>query len=154
MKPGDTVLTVSHSFIASANVVRYCQAEPFFVDIEPGTYNLDPAALAVALKEHFEFRGGEYWLKGPAPLLNNSFCPWQGPASAPGPAWGHHGGPPARHAGRYAGDLGLGPRISSPVVEDAACALGSRLAAADGGAGSPSAGPTGRWPASACTPAR
>src|SRR5262245_36757315 len=30
VKPGDTVLTVSHSFIASANSVRMCQAEPIF----------------------------------------------------------------------------------------------------------------------------
>src|SRR6267378_3831591 len=32
--PGDEVVTVSHSFIATANAVRYCGAEPVFVDID------------------------------------------------------------------------------------------------------------------------
>ena len=47
--PGDEVVTVSHSFIASANAVRYCGATPVFVDIEPGSYNLDPARPESAL---------------------------------------------------------------------------------------------------------
>jgi perosamine synthetase len=47
--PGDEVITVSHSFIATANVVRYCAATPVFVDVQPGTFNLDPALLAGAL---------------------------------------------------------------------------------------------------------
>ncbi len=47
--PGDEVITVSHSYIATANVVHYCGATPVFVDIEPGTFNLDPAQLELAL---------------------------------------------------------------------------------------------------------
>jgi perosamine synthetase len=43
--PGDEVVTVSHSFIATANVVRYCGAVPVFVDVRPDTFNLDPALV-------------------------------------------------------------------------------------------------------------
>ncbi len=42
---GDEVITVSHSYIASANSVRYCGAIPVFVDIEPGTFNMNPALI-------------------------------------------------------------------------------------------------------------
>ncbi len=45
IRPGDEVITVSHSFIATANSIRYCGAMPVFVDIDPGTCNLDPAHL-------------------------------------------------------------------------------------------------------------
>src|ERR1051325_2913328 len=47
--PGDEVITVSHSFIATANSIRYCGARPIFVDIEPDTFNLNPRLLGDAL---------------------------------------------------------------------------------------------------------
>jgi dTDP-4-amino-4,6-dideoxygalactose transaminase len=47
--PGDEVVTVSHSFIATANAVRYCGAEPVFVDVDPLTFNMDPARLEGAI---------------------------------------------------------------------------------------------------------
>src|SRR5687768_17555570 len=45
----DEVVTVSHSFIASANAIRYCGAVPVFVDIDPRTFNIDPAAVEQAI---------------------------------------------------------------------------------------------------------
>jgi perosamine synthetase len=47
--PGDEVITASHSFIATANCIRYCGATPVFVDIDPETYNIDPARVADAI---------------------------------------------------------------------------------------------------------
>ncbi len=44
VKPGDEVVTVSHSFVATANSVRYCGAKPVFVDIEPDNLQHQPEA--------------------------------------------------------------------------------------------------------------
>jgi len=49
--PGDEVITVSHSYIATANSIRYCGALPVFVDIEPETFNIDPRKIAAAISE-------------------------------------------------------------------------------------------------------
>ncbi len=49
IRPGDEVITVSHSFIAAANVVRQCGAVPVFVDIDPATFNMDPELIAAAV---------------------------------------------------------------------------------------------------------
>ena len=46
---GGEVVTVSHSFVATANAIRYCGALPVFVDIDPKTFNLNPALVASAL---------------------------------------------------------------------------------------------------------
>lgn len=51
VRPDDEVITVSHSYIATANSIRYCQAIPVFVDITPGTFNMAPAAVEAAITE-------------------------------------------------------------------------------------------------------
>ncbi len=43
--PGDDVVTVSHSFIATANAILAVGARPVFVDVEADTYGLDPMRL-------------------------------------------------------------------------------------------------------------
>lgn len=48
---GDEVITVSHSFIATANAVRYCGAIPVFCDIDPQTYNIDVRQVADLITE-------------------------------------------------------------------------------------------------------
>jgi perosamine synthetase len=49
VKAGDEVITVSHSYIATANSVRYVGATPVFVDIEAEGFNIDPALIEVAI---------------------------------------------------------------------------------------------------------
>jgi perosamine synthetase len=46
---GDEVITSPYSFVASANCAIYEGATPVFADIDPRTYNLDPAAVEAAI---------------------------------------------------------------------------------------------------------
>lgn len=47
--PGDAVFTTPFTFIATAEVVSLLGATPVFVDIDPSTFNMDPAALEQAV---------------------------------------------------------------------------------------------------------
>jgi len=53
--PGDIVLTVSHTAVATAAAIGLCGATPVFVDIEPDGYTMDPNRLEDAVRR---FRGG------------------------------------------------------------------------------------------------
>jgi len=94
VRPGDEVITVSHSFIATANAIRYCGAEPVFVDIDPTTYNLDPHLLSAAITSRTRAILAVHQMGLPCDM----------PAIL-----------------RVAAGRGL------PVIEDAACAIGSEI---------------------------
>lgn len=49
VRAGDEVITVSHSYIATANSIRYCGAKPVFVDIDPETFNINPRRIEEAI---------------------------------------------------------------------------------------------------------
>jgi dTDP-4-amino-4,6-dideoxygalactose transaminase len=92
--PGDEVVTVSHSFIATANAVRCCGARPVFVDIDPRTYNMDPALIEPAITPR-----------------TRAIMPV------------HQVGLPCN----MAAIAKVAHRHGLPVVEDAACAIGSEI---------------------------
>jgi len=132
VQPGDVVITVSHSFIATANAVRYCGAEPVFVDIDPETYNMDPDELLKFLREDCTERNEGFYYKdieriaaGESPLKNLYQCVDKGSGigriAAIMPV--HQMGIPC-DIGRIV-DIARQNRL--PVVEDAACAIGSEV---------------------------
>lgn len=47
--PGDEVITVSHTAVATATAITLAGGVPVFVDIDPTTYTMDPAALEAAI---------------------------------------------------------------------------------------------------------
>lgn len=91
---GDDVVTVSHSFIATANSIRYLGARPVFVDVQPGTFNMNPELVEGAL----------------TPRTRAILCV-------------HQMGMPCDLAAL----AGIARRRGLPLVEDAACAIGSEI---------------------------
>ena len=51
VQPGDEVITVSHSFIATSNSIRYCGAVPVFTDIQAETFNIAPELIEDLITE-------------------------------------------------------------------------------------------------------
>jgi dTDP-4-amino-4,6-dideoxygalactose transaminase len=46
---GDEVITVPNTFVATAEAISYCKAQPVFVDVDDKTFTLDPAELEKCL---------------------------------------------------------------------------------------------------------
>lgn len=49
LKPGDEVITVAHTFAATANAILFTGATPVFIDIEPDTYVMDARLIEAAI---------------------------------------------------------------------------------------------------------
>jgi perosamine synthetase len=92
--PGDEVVTVSHTYIATANAVRYCGGLPVFVDIDPATFDMDPQKIAAAITPRTKAILAVHQIGMPCDLARIL--------------------PIARSHGL-------------PVIEDAACAIGSEI---------------------------
>ncbi|MGD9768666.1 MAG: DegT/DnrJ/EryC1/StrS family aminotransferase [Pseudolabrys sp.] len=125
VKPGDVVLTVSHSFIATANVVRLCGAEPVFVDIERDGYNIDPVALEDILTTRCRRDGDALIYNDTERLLALPESPLRH-TKAP---IGRVAAILAVHQMGFPCDIdavaAIAKRHGVPWVEDAACAIGS-----------------------------
>ena len=120
---GDVVITTPFSFIASANVILYERAIPVFVDIDPVTLTIDPAATIEAMETLVFRREGWKRLLPPGVSLTSAKVR----AILPVDIFGRVAEMKAIAA--TAGALGI------PVIEDACEAVGASL---DGV-------PAGRW---------
>jgi len=49
LRPGDEVIVPSFTYVATANAVKFCGAEPVFVEVSPDTWCLDPARVEEAI---------------------------------------------------------------------------------------------------------
>jgi perosamine synthetase len=58
VRPGDEVLVPALTFVATVNAVRYCGAEPVFMDADPGTWQMDVAKLRRFLATACDVRDG------------------------------------------------------------------------------------------------
>jgi dTDP-4-amino-4,6-dideoxygalactose transaminase len=94
VKPGDEVIAPSHSFIATANSIRHAGAIPVFVDIDPATFNIDPALVERAITPRTRAIMVVHQLGMPCDLSALA---------------------------------GIARARNLPIVEDAACAIGSEI---------------------------
>jgi len=128
VKPGDIVITASHSFIATANSVRYCDAEPVFIDIDPNNYCMSPEALKALLTEKCEekedglyYKDVKHLFTKESPLSHIDKNSKIGRIAAIMPV--HQIGMPCD----IVDIVDIAKKYKIPVVEDAACASGSEI---------------------------
>lgn len=114
VKPGDAVITVSHSFIATANSIRYCNAHPVFVDIDLDTYNMSVAKLKECLEKECRTKNRKIFYKGRQ---------IEKLARVAAILVVHQMGMPCD----LENILKLAKHYKIPVIEDAACAIGSKI---------------------------
>ncbi len=132
VKPGEVVITVSHSFIATANAIRHCGAEPVFVDIDPVTFNMDPAALADCLAAQCREENGQLYYTGIERLVQGEspLCHCRQPSGRVAAILAvHQMGMPCD----LRKIIALATAHKIPLVEDAACAIGSEISCDEGG---------------------
>jgi len=108
--PGDLVVVPALSFVATANAVAHCGAVPAFIDIDPATLGMSPAALRDFLAGECEWGGG---------LLRHRASGGRVAVVMPVHIFGHPCDMDGLNA--VAAEYGL------PLIEDAAEALGSRF---------------------------
>ena len=135
VKPGDVVVTVSHSFIATANAIRHCGAEPVFVDVDADTFNMSPEALRICLERDCEIREGRLFYRDVERLAvgESPLCPIMGKGKRESKSILHNIGRvaaimPVHQMGMpcdLGGILPMASKYNLPLVEDAACAIGS-----------------------------
>ncbi|PKN29554.1 MAG: erythromycin biosynthesis sensory transduction protein eryC1 [Deltaproteobacteria bacterium HGW-Deltaproteobacteria-21] len=52
IRPGDKVITASHTAVATVAAIEMCGAVPLLVEIDPATYTMDPASLTAAMTKN------------------------------------------------------------------------------------------------------
>ncbi len=110
VEPGDQVLLPALTFIATANAVAYCQAQPHFVDSEDRSLGMDAQALREHLRASTEMRAGQCIHRASGQVIR---------AMVPMHTFGH---PADMHA-----LLGAAHDFGIAIVEDAAESLGSSI---------------------------
>lgn len=127
VRPGDVVITVSHSFIASSNAIRFCGAEPVYIDIDSDTYNMSPQHLSEFLSQQCDQRKDGYYFEHTSQLLTSEETPLNHVEQHIGRVSAllvvHQMGMPCD----LKSILPLAEKFNIPVVEDAACAAGSEI---------------------------